>query len=100
MPVLHKVSEAWYDSPEATTPLLKFVAEFVLNKSGRLTFDCSSPNGILLFRETSQILVTYGIINGSSFFMYSLFIGSRILNRPIVKDPYSDKYLYISLVVV
>lgn len=60
MPVLHKVTEAWYDTPEVTTPILKFVAEFVLNKSGRLTFDCSSPNGILLFRETSQILVTYG----------------------------------------
>ncbi len=30
--------------------LLKFMAEFVFNKSSRLAFDASSPNGILLFR--------------------------------------------------
>jgi exportin-7 len=37
-----------------TTALLKFIAEFVLNKTQRLTFDSSSPNGILLFREVSK----------------------------------------------
>lgn len=52
--------EAWADTPAVTTPLLKFIAEFALNKSQRLTFDSSSPNGILLFREVSKVLVTYG----------------------------------------
>ena len=47
--------EAWADRPEVTTVLLKFMAEFVLNKTQRLTFDSSSPNGILLFREVSQV---------------------------------------------
>lgn len=42
------------DMPEVTTALLKFMAEFVLNKTQRLTFDSSSPNGILLFREVSK----------------------------------------------
>lgn len=42
--------QAWADVPEVTTPMLKFMAEFVLNKSTRLTFDASSPSGILLFR--------------------------------------------------
>jgi exportin-7 len=42
--------QAWADSPDVTTPLLKFMAEFVFNKSNRLTFDASSANGILLFR--------------------------------------------------
>lgn len=42
--------QAWADVPDVTTPLLKFMAEFVFNKSTRLTFDASSPNGILLFR--------------------------------------------------
>lgn len=37
-----------------TGPLLKFVAEFCFNKSQRLTFDSSSPNGILLFREVGE----------------------------------------------
>jgi exportin-7 len=43
--------EAWAGCPDVTAPLLKFVAEFCFNKSQRLTFDSSSPNGILLFRE-------------------------------------------------
>uniref|UniRef100_A0A7S1SV05 Exportin-7/Ran-binding protein 17 TPR repeats domain-containing protein n=1 Tax=Tetraselmis chuii TaxID=63592 RepID=A0A7S1SV05_9CHLO len=59
-PVLLRCLEAWADDPEVTTPLLKFVAEFVMNKMQRLTFDSSSPNGILLFREVSKILVIYG----------------------------------------
>lgn len=60
MPVVLKCLEAWSGSPEVTAPLLKFVAEFCFNKSQRLTFDSSSPNGILLFREVSKVLVTYG----------------------------------------
>lgn len=47
--------EAWADTPEVTTAILKFAAEFVLNKAQRLTFDTSSPNGILLFREVSKV---------------------------------------------
>lgn len=47
--------EAWADTPEVTTAVLRFMAEFVLNKSTRLTFDSSSPNGILLFREVSKV---------------------------------------------
>lgn len=43
--------EAYADVPAVTTPLLKFMSEFVFNKSQRLTFDSSSANGILLFRE-------------------------------------------------
>ena len=35
---------------DVTTPLLKLYAELVYNKAQRLTFDSSSPNGILLFR--------------------------------------------------
>lgn len=45
---------------EVTNVLLKFYAELVFNKSQRIVFDSSSPNGILLFREASKIIVTYG----------------------------------------
>ncbi len=45
--------EAFADSPSVTTPLLKFVSELAYNKGQRLTFDASSANGILLFREVS-----------------------------------------------
>lgn len=62
---------------QVTTPLLKFMAEFVLNKAQRLTFDSSSPNGILLFREVSKLIVAYG---------------SRILALPNAADIYAYKY--------
>lgn len=61
-PVLLRICEVFseFGAPEVTTPLLKLYAEFVNNKSQRILFDSSSPNGILLFRETSKVLVTYG----------------------------------------
>lgn len=72
---------------QVTTPLLKFMAEFVLNKAQRLTFDSSSPNGILLFREVSKLIVAYG---------------SRILSLPNVADVYTHKYkgIWICLTIL
>ena len=63
------------------------MAEFVLNKAQRLTFDSSSPNGILLFREVSKLVVAYG---------------SRILSLPNVADLYAFKYkgIWISLIII
>ncbi|TPX35726.1 hypothetical protein SmJEL517_g01976 [Synchytrium microbalum] len=58
-PVLIRGLEANYDHPCAQA-ILKFFNEFVQNKSQRLNFDISSPNGILLFRETSRVISTYG----------------------------------------
>ncbi|KAJ1689252.1 hypothetical protein LUZ63_013407 [Rhynchospora breviuscula] len=87
MPLLLKAISIWADIPEVTTPLLKFMAEFVLNKAQRLTFDCSSPNGILLFREVSKVIVAYG---------------SRILTLPNSADNYANKYkgIWISLTIL
>jgi exportin-7 len=61
-PVLMTICDVYSEAgvPEVTTPLLKLFSEFVNNKSQRIIFDSSSPNGILLFRETSKILVSYG----------------------------------------
>lgn len=53
-------ADIWWDDPEVIVPLLKFTAEFVHNRSQRISFDQSSANGILLFKEVSSILVTYG----------------------------------------
>ncbi|EPS69108.1 hypothetical protein M569_05657, partial [Genlisea aurea] len=87
MPVLLRGISHWADTPEVTTPLLKFMAEFVQNKAQRLTFDTSSPNGILLFREVSKLLIAYG---------------SRILALPTVSDIYGYKYkgIWISLTIL
>ncbi|EEC05625.1 Exportin-7-A, putative, partial [Ixodes scapularis] len=59
-PILHRALELWYHDPCVSTPVLKLVAELVQNRSQRLHFDVSSPNGILLFRETSKTMVLYG----------------------------------------
>ncbi|PNY06418.1 exportin 7, partial [Trifolium pratense] len=87
MPILLKGISHWTDNPEVTTPLLKFMAEFVLNKAQRLTFDPSSPNGILLFREVSKLIVAYG---------------SRILTLPNTADVYTYKYkgIWICLTIL
>ncbi|RCI02278.1 hypothetical protein CU098_001501 [Rhizopus stolonifer] len=59
MPVLLKGVQAL--SPDSSTHvLLKFFVEFVTNKSQRLSLDVSSANGVLLFRDVSQILCTFG----------------------------------------
>ncbi|KOM34306.1 hypothetical protein LR48_Vigan02g045600 [Vigna angularis] len=70
---------------QVTTPLLKLVAELVLNKSQRLNFEYSSPNGILLFREVSKLIVAYG---------------SRILPLPNKADMYTSKYKGMSLCLI
>ena len=41
-------------------PVLKLYAELVQNRCQRLLFDVTSPNGVLLFREASKIIVAYG----------------------------------------
>ncbi|XP_037791669.1 exportin-7 isoform X1 [Penaeus vannamei] len=58
--VLVRGVEIWSHDPQITTPVLKLFAELVQNRSQRLQFDVSSPNGILLFREASKVICTYG----------------------------------------
>ncbi|XP_066129351.1 ran-binding protein 17 isoform X2 [Saccopteryx bilineata] len=60
LPILQRAVEQWYGEPACTTPILKLMAELMQNRSQRLNFDVSSPNGILLFREASKMICTYG----------------------------------------
>jgi len=86
-PVFQRAAMTYYAMPEVTTPLLKLYAELVYNKAQRLTFDSSSPNGILLFRDASAIVVAYG---------------SRILDHqlPAGADPYAQRLKGICLCMV
>merc|ERR1712156_893581 len=70
-PIMQRAVEIWYQDPQVTTPILKLFAELVQNRSQRLQFDVSSPNGILLFREASNIICSYG---------------NRILDVQVAKD--------------
>ncbi len=56
----------------------------MLNKGQRISFENSSANGILLFRETSAILCAYG---------------SRILQVPVQQNIYLEKYKGIRLML-
>ena len=73
-PVLQRAIEIWYQDPQVTTPVLKLFAELVQNRSQRLQFDVSSPNGILLFREASKIICTYGKKHKDFFIKYTLVL--------------------------
>lgn len=69
--------QAFGDAPEVTTSVLRFMGEFVTNKSQRLSFEMSSPNGILLFREASKVIVTHA---------------KTVLSIPRTSDEYRYKY--------
>lgn len=60
LPLLAKVAEVWYDQTDVIISLLRFLHEFCHNKANRVNFDQSSPNGILLFRCTSEVVCAYG----------------------------------------
>jgi exportin-7 len=58
--ILGKALKIWAHDRDVSTPILKCMIELLQNRSQRLQFEVSSPNGILLFREASSMLVTYG----------------------------------------
>ncbi|EED92291.1 hypothetical protein THAPSDRAFT_34505 [Thalassiosira pseudonana CCMP1335] len=60
MPLFSKVADLWYDQPDVIISLLRFMQEFCHNKANRVNFDQSSPNGILLFRSTSDVVCAFG----------------------------------------
>ncbi|GJJ68840.1 exportin-7 [Entomortierella parvispora] len=82
-PIVLRAIELW-PQDELGIATLRFWHEFATNKSNRVTFDSSSANGILLFRETSNILYTYG---------------RDLLNRPISSESskWREKYKGIML---
>ena len=58
-PALQRAATLFADDPGVSIALLRFCEEFVHNKSSRIYFDHCSPNGILLFRKTSEIAAAY-----------------------------------------
>ncbi|KAF9361320.1 hypothetical protein BGX34_007211 [Mortierella sp. NVP85] len=82
-PIVFRAIDIWHRDKLSIT-ILRFWHEFCTNKSSRITFDSSSPDGILLFRETSNILYTYG---------------QSLLNRTISNNgtAWSEKYKGIML---
>jgi exportin-7 len=86
LPLLSKVADVWHDQTDVSISLLRFVQEFCNNKANRVNFDQSSPNGILLFRSTSDVVCAYG---------------TRLLSSPPLPgndpDVYKKRYKGMSL---
>eukprot|EP01062_Namystynia_karyoxenos_P054834 TRINITY_DN453_c0_g1_i2.p1 TRINITY_DN453_c0_g1~~TRINITY_DN453_c0_g1_i2.p1 ORF type:complete len:1126 (+),score=438.76 TRINITY_DN453_c0_g1_i2:162-3539(+) len=55
-----RICQAYAGDNSVVVPLLRFYSDLVNNRSQRISFESSSPNGILLFREASALLVAYG----------------------------------------
>eukprot|EP00920_Eleutheroschizon_duboscqi_P037447 GHVT01089771.1.p1 GENE.GHVT01089771.1~~GHVT01089771.1.p1 ORF type:complete len:993 (-),score=214.78 GHVT01089771.1:221-3199(-) len=75
-------AEVWWEDHEVIVPLLKFVAELVFNRSQRIAFDQASANGIVLFKEVAQVLMTYG---------------NRIMAKTSFTDVFRQKYKGIAV---
>ncbi|KAF9095535.1 hypothetical protein BGX23_000390 [Mortierella sp. AD031] len=73
-PIVLRAIEIWPQN-ELGIAILRFWQEFVTNKSSRVTFDSSSPNGILLFRETRYkgIMLYFNIMSVSLSGKYTNF---------------------------
>jgi exportin-7 len=69
--------------PDVTIPVLKLFAEIAHNKAQRIEFSSSSPNGIILFKDISQVLYGYASSIGS---LMQRSDPNLIYN--IQKDPY------------
>ena len=86
LPLLSRVADVWHDQTDVIISLLRFLHEFCHNKANRVNFDQSSPNGILLFRCTSDVVCAYG---------------KRLLSVPVLNanDPqiYKKRYKGLSL---
>ena len=57
--VIRLAMQAVGDNPESSNALLKFFVELSFNRTNRHVFDSNSVAGILLFRESSQLLQIY-----------------------------------------
>ncbi|SBT87756.1 Ran-binding protein, putative [Plasmodium malariae] len=84
MNILTSLVDVIWDTYEICIPFLKFMCEFVYNKSQRITFPKSSPNGILLFKVVSNILI---------------IISNNLLQKEKFVDIYKEKYKIISLLL-
>lgn len=58
--VLRGAAQLFSNDADVTTPILKLIAEYTLNRQSRLTYDMYSCASVVLFREVSKIICEYG----------------------------------------
>ncbi|VDK52579.1 unnamed protein product [Anisakis simplex] len=58
--ILARSVEVWTNCTDVVSPVLKLLCELCQNRQQRLQFEMSSCSAVLLFREVSKIICTYG----------------------------------------
>ena len=56
LPIILRLCETFADNVVVSSSILHLFCEFAYNRSQRIRFDANSANGIILFRETSNLL--------------------------------------------
>uniref|UniRef100_A0A8C6Y5W0 RAN binding protein 17 n=1 Tax=Naja naja TaxID=35670 RepID=A0A8C6Y5W0_NAJNA len=97
LPILQTAVELWYREPACTTPILKLMAEMMQNRSQRLNFDVSSPNGILLFREASKMICTYGEKLSQSYYPLLECLAQDHMSFITSLEPHVLMYIFTSI---
>ena len=88
-PLLLKICQVFTADNTVIIPLMRFAAEFVRNEQSRITFEPSSPNGILLFRDVSALVTCYGRAK-----LQELFPQSQDGWPPVVPASGQDDVMY------
>ncbi|CAK5024474.1 unnamed protein product [Meloidogyne enterolobii] len=50
----------WIDNADVVTPILKLLAELVMNRQSRLQYDMQSCMAVVLFRNIAKVICEYG----------------------------------------
>ncbi|VDK43976.1 unnamed protein product, partial [Cylicostephanus goldi] len=58
--IMLRAVEEWSSYPQVMTPIFRLLAELCQNRQQRLKFEMSSCSAVLLFKEASKIICSYG----------------------------------------
>ncbi|KHJ88855.1 hypothetical protein OESDEN_11342 [Oesophagostomum dentatum] len=83
--IMLRAVEEWSSYPQVMTPIFRLLAELCQNRQQRLKFEMSSCSAVLLFKEASKIICSYG---------------NRILVMPDVpkERAYAERYKNIGII--
>ncbi|CAI4223988.1 unnamed protein product [Auanema sp. JU1783] len=58
--IMGKCVEEWTDNPDVSIPLFRLLCELLLNRQQRLKFEMNSCSAVLLFKECSKLVTSFG----------------------------------------
>ncbi|KAL7073722.1 hypothetical protein ACQ4LE_007266 [Meloidogyne hapla] len=58
--VMQESIKIWIDNADVTTPILKLLAELVMNRQSRLQYDMQTCMAVVLFKNIAKVVCEYG----------------------------------------